>query len=63
MVLQGSIKVEYADGTTERVCEGEVYYWPPGHTVSVDEDYRAIEFSPREEMNTLIEHLRLKLGA
>ena len=63
MVLQGSIKVEYGDGTTETVKEGEVYYWPPGHTVSVGEDYRSIEFSPREEMAQLVEHLRVKLGA
>jgi hypothetical protein len=63
MVLQGSIKVEYADGTNEVVEEGEVYYWPPGHTVSVDKDYRAIEFSPREEMGKLVAHLKTKLGA
>lgn len=63
MVLQGSIKVDYADGTIETVEEGEVYYWPPGHTVSVSEAYRSIEFSPREEMAQLVEHLRNKLGS
>jgi hypothetical protein len=63
MVLQGSIKVEFADGNTETVKEGEVYYWPPGHTVSVDEDYRSIEFSPREQMGKLVEHLKSKLDA
>lgn len=63
MVLEGSIDVVYADGTTEKVSEGEVYYWPPGHTFSVDESYRAIEFSPREEMGDLIEHLRGKMAA
>ena len=63
MVLKGSINVEYADGRKETVSEGEVYYWPPGHTVSVDEDYRAIEFSPRTGMGELIEHLRNKMGA
>ena len=39
----------------------EVYYWPPGHTVRVDEDYEAIEFSPSAEMGELIEHLAAKL--
>jgi hypothetical protein len=63
MVLEGSINVEYADGTTEKVSEGEVYYWPPGHTVSVDETYRAIEFSPKEGMGELIDHLKGKMGA
>ena len=51
------------DGSEETVHAGDVYYWPPGHTVSVSEAYRSIEFSPREEMAHLVEHLRSKLGA
>lgn len=63
MVLQGSIRVDYADGTTETVEAGDVYHWPPGHSVSVAEDYRAIEFSPVEGMNQVIEHLKKGLAA
>ena len=48
--VKGSIHVSYADGTEETVNAGEVYYWPPGHTVRVDEDYEAIEFSPAGAM-------------
>jgi len=62
MVLQGAIKVRYADGSEETVEAGEVYHWPAGHTVSVDDAYRAIEFSPAEEMGALIEHLKKGLG-
>jgi len=62
-VLRGIIDVRYADGTTETVRAGDVYYWPPGHTVSVQEDYEAIEFSPSEPMGEVIEHLRSKLAA
>jgi hypothetical protein len=40
-VLKGSINVRYADGREETVRAGDVYYWPPGHTVWVDEDYEA----------------------
>ena len=40
MVIKGSIHVTYTDGAEETVNAGEVYYWPPGHTVRVDEDYR-----------------------
>ncbi len=61
-VLEGSIHVRYADGTEETVRAGDVYYWPPGHTVWVDEDYEAIEFSPSRAMGELIEHLAAKLG-
>ncbi|HEX5378632.1 MAG TPA: hypothetical protein VFW47_08655 [Phenylobacterium sp.] len=63
MVLKGSINVRYADGHKERVAAGQVYYWPPGHTVWVDEDYQSIEFSPKDQMREVIDHLRSKLGA
>lgn len=61
-VLKGSIHVRYADGAEEVVRAGDVYYWPPGHTVRVDEDYEAIEFSPSEPMNSVLAHLRTKMG-
>ena len=51
----------YADGTEETVNSGDVYYWPPGHTVRVDEDYEAIEFSPSGQMGELMNHLEAKL--
>jgi len=60
-VVKGSIHVRFADGQEETVSAGDVYYWPPGHTVWVDEDYEAIEFSPSGEMGHLIEHLKSKL--
>lgn len=60
-VLQGSIHVRYADGREETVRAGDVYYWPAGHTVWVDEDYEAVEFSPSGPMGQLIEHLKSKL--
>ena len=62
MVLQGAIKVKYADGSDETVEAGEVYHWPAGHTVSVNEACQAIEFSPAKEMGELIEHLKTGLG-
>jgi len=61
-VLRGSIHVRYADGREEVVRAGDVYYWPPGHTVWVDEDYEAVEFSPSRPMCDLIDHLNSKLG-
>jgi hypothetical protein len=63
LVLKGAINVRYADGRTERVTAGQVYHWPAGHTVWVDEDYSALEFSPADEMGRVIEHLRAKIGA
>jgi len=63
VVMKGSIHVDFADGRKETVRAGEVYHWPPGHTVRVDEDYEAIEFSPQHEMGEVIGHLKKKMGA
>lgn len=60
-VVKGSINVRFADGSEELVKAGDVYYWPPGHTVWVDEDYEAIEFSPSGPMGEVIDHLKSKL--
>ena len=61
-VVKGSIHVRYADGRQETVRAGDVYYWPPGNTVHVDEDYEALEFSPAGPMTEVIAHLNKALG-
>lgn len=60
-VLKGAIHVRYADGHEETARAGDVYYWPPGHTVRFDEDYEAVDFSPAGPMGQVIEHLKSKL--
>ena len=61
-LIQGQITVTYADGTEESVKGGDLFYWPPGHTVRVGEDAEMILFSPQEEHGKVIEHLRRKMG-
>ncbi len=61
-VLKGAIRVRYADGTEEVVRAGDVYFWPAGHTVIVEEDYESVEFSPAGPMGEVINHLKGKLG-
>lgn len=62
VVVKGSIHVRFADGREEVVRAGEVYHWPPGHTVRVDEDYEALEFSPAREMGEVLTHLGKQLA-
>lgn len=62
-VLEGQIDVTYQDGATETVEAGDLYYWPPGHTVSVDRDTRYVEFSPSDQMNDVLDHVVSKLPA
>jgi len=60
-VLKGSIHIRFKDGHEEIAKAGDVYYWPAGHTVWTEEDYESIEFSPKEEMGVLFNHLKKKL--
>jgi hypothetical protein len=60
-VIEGSIRVFYEDGTEEVVGAGEIYYWPPGHTVLIEEAVRMVEFSPHEEMSQVLAHVVSKL--
>lgn len=56
-IVKGSLHVEYEDGSSEVLREGEAYYMPPGHTGKVLEDLVAVEFSPEKGMHDLMEHL------
>src|SRR5690554_6899752 len=44
-VIQGNITVTYKGGEEEVVTQGDLFYWPPGHTVKVAEDAEIILFS------------------
>lgn len=60
--LQGRLTVTYADGKSEVISGGDLFYWPPGHTVKVDEDAEVVLFSPRHEHGQVIDHMKVKLG-
>lgn len=60
-VLEGSIKLRFADGTEEHVRAGETYYWPAGHTGWTDEGVVFVEFSPADELRPVLEHLAAQL--
>ncbi|HOX25987.1 MAG TPA: cupin domain-containing protein [Candidatus Krumholzibacteria bacterium] len=61
-LLQGELTVTYADGTQEVVTRGDLFYWPPGHTVRVGEDAEIILFSPQKEHCEVIDHMRAKMA-
>jgi hypothetical protein len=61
-LLQGALTVTYADGTEEEVRGGDLFHWPPGHTVRVSEDAEVILFSPQEEHNKVIDHMRARMA-
>jgi hypothetical protein len=62
-LIEGSITVGYKDGSTETVSGGDLFYWPPGHTVAVTQDAEIILFSPEAEHCPVVEHLKKQLEA
>jgi len=62
-VLAGTITTTDAGGQRETVREGDLFYWPPGHNVHVDQDAEIVMFSPQHEHSHVIDHMRAKLGA
>jgi hypothetical protein len=61
-VLAGDLVVSYRDGTTEQCRTGDVFYWPPGHSVRVERDAELIMFSPQLEHTAVMDHILAKLG-
>ena len=61
-VIEGELDVAFGDGSHENVRGGDLFYWPPGHTVRVEKDAEVILFSPQDEHSHVIAHMRGKMG-
>jgi hypothetical protein len=61
-LLQGEVTVTYADGEQEVVRGGDLFFWPPGHSVKVGADAEVILFSPQVEHGKVIDHLARKMA-
>lgn len=62
-MLEGAIHVRYSDGKEEVCRAGEMFYWPAGHTVWVEEDTSFVEFSPRKSLKEVYAHIGNKLAS
>jgi hypothetical protein len=56
-VLDGTVNLRYSDGTEEVDEAGDLFYWPPGHTLWVDEPTEIVLFSPQEDHGAVFEHM------
>ena len=59
---EGEVTVTYGDGKEETIQGGDLFYWPPGHTVRVGSDAEVIMFSPQAEHCAVVDHLKRQLG-
>jgi hypothetical protein len=62
-VLEGSIRLRYADGSEETSGAGDVYYWPGGHTGWTEDGVTFIEFSPADDLRPVLEHIGAQLSS
>lgn len=61
-MIDGDLTVTYQDGSNESVRTGDMFYWPPGHTLVAGEDVDMVLFSPEEEHCAVVEHVRQQLA-
>jgi hypothetical protein len=62
-VLRGQLTTTAVDGTQETVRADDLFYWPPGHNVRVDEEAEIVMFSPQHEHSQVIAHMIDKVKA
>lgn len=60
-VLDGQLLVSFSDGSQETVSGGDLFYWPPGHSVRAEAATELILFSPQHEHCQVIDHILAKL--
>ncbi|MGB7786020.1 MAG: cupin domain-containing protein [Salinimicrobium sp.] len=56
-LLSGQLTATDADGTEEIVNSKDLFYWPPGHNVKVNQDAEIVMFSPQEQHTQVINHM------
>jgi hypothetical protein len=61
-VISGQALVSYTDGTEETCTGGDLFYWPPGHSVRVLDDAEVILFSPQVEHTEVMDHMLAQMA-
>jgi len=61
-VVKGEITAMYSSGEEETAVSGDLFYWPPGHSVRAGKDTDIVMFSPQKEHGEVIEHILRKIG-
>jgi uncharacterized cupin superfamily protein len=56
-VVSGEITAIYTDGEEETSRSGDLFYWPPGHSVRAEADTDIVMFSPEHEHGEVIDHI------
>jgi hypothetical protein len=61
-LITGRLVVTYTDGSEDVCVTGDVFHWPAGHSVRVEDDAEVVLFSPHREHAAVLDHLRNQMG-
>ncbi len=61
-MIEGEVTITYTSGEEEVCSGGDLFYWPPGHSVRAEQDSEIILFSPQAEHCAVVDHLGKKLA-
>ena len=56
-LLKGRIRMHTPDGE-ETYEAGQAFYWAPGHAPEALEDTEYVDFSPTDEFNPVLDHIK-----
>jgi hypothetical protein len=62
-LIEGRLRIDYADGSQESIAARQAYYLPAGHNVVVEEDAFLVEFSPSADRARTMEHAARNMAA
>ncbi len=60
-VLSGQLTTTDGSGKEETVNANDLFYWPPGHNVKVNENAEIVMFSPQQQHSHVINHMIAKV--
>lgn len=63
IVLEGSLTLEHADGSTETANAGEIFHWPAGHTGTSRGGAVFLEIGPLSPMRAFHDHAQRLFAA
>jgi hypothetical protein len=61
-MVRGELTVTDAKGAQEKVTTNDLFYWPAGHNVRVDNDAEIVMFSPQRAHTPVINHMIQKVS-
>lgn len=61
-MLKGTLRMHTPTGPKEYQA-GQAVYWAPGHAPEALEDVEYVDFSPTQELNTVLEHVKQQAAA